>query len=361
MDIGTVTGVPGSLTTGELPVTELPTGAQERLPVLVAEGTDAGPTVWITASIHSDEVTGLAVAQDVMTDELASAISGRVVCVPVLNPSGLRRGSRTSYYHGDDPNRSFGTPAGAPPNATSPNAAPPNVQELINRRVYDEIVDTADAVVSLHTSWVGSYPYTIAPRTTYGHHRSESEARDLAADVDGLAEAFGFPVVRQFDRETVLERGLDGALTEALVVEAGIPAITPELGGRFAVDDDLTAAAVEGLQNVFRAFGLLDGAVERVAGAPTAPVDYPVKRAIHPYTDTPGVVRYRLAEGDVVEPGDVVADVVTPHGTHRRTLESEREGYLLSRHEGNVAYENDAVADLAVRDEGSLVVPYDPD
>lgn len=351
MEIGTATGVPGELTEGELRVTELPTGAPEALPVLIAEGTASGPTLWITASIHSDEVTGLAVAQDVMTADLATELSGTVVCIPVLNPSGLRLGSRTSYYHDEDPNRGFSSDDGA---------SPPTVQELINRRVYDRIVDTADAVISLHTSWVGSYAYTISPRATYGTNRTEAEATRLADDLRALSEAFGFPVVRQFSRDEVVERSLDRALTEALVVEEGIPAITPELGGRFAVDDDVRDAAVEGVENVLREFGMLDGSRRQVDGAPTAPVDFPVKRAIHPYTDTPGIVRYRVAEGDVVEPGDAIADVVTQHGSHKRTLRTEHEGFVLSRHEGNVAYENDAVADLAVRDDESLVVEYDP-
>lgn len=351
MEIGTATGVPGELTQGELHVTELPTGAPEVLPVLVAEGTEPGPTLWITASIHSDEVTGLAVAQDVMTDDLAADLAGTVVCVPVLNPSGLRRGKRTSYYHDEDPNRGF---------TTSDDAGPPTVQELINRRLYDRIVDTADAVLALHTAWVGSFPYTITPRVTHGVHRSEAEAEQVADDLRTLAEAFGFPVVRQFPREEALARGLGGALTEALVVEEGIPAITPELGGRFVVEDDVRDAAVDGIRNVLRAFDVLDGPARKDVGAPAPPVDYPVRRAIHPHTDTPGVVRYRVDGGDVVEPGDVIADVVTQHGSVKRSLESEHAGYVLSRHEGTVAYENDAVADLAVRDEDSLVVPHDP-
>lgn len=351
MEIGTATGVPGEVTKGELRVTELPTGTAEVLPVLIAEGNAPGPTLWITASIHSDEVSGLAVAQDVMTTDLAMGLSGRVICIPVLNPAGLRRTSRTSYYHGDDPNRCFSSDDGI---------RPPNVQELINQRVYDQIVDTADAVISLHTSWVGSYAYVISPRVTYGNHRSEAEAAQLADELRSLSEAFGFPVVRQFSREEVLERELNRALAEALIIEEGIPTITPELGGRFAVDDDIRKAAVDGIQNVLRQLGMMDGPLQQISGAPTSPVDYPVKRAVHPYTDTPGIVWYRVAEGDVVEPGDVIADVVTQHGTHKRTLQTEHHGFVLSKHEGNVAYENDPVADLAIRDEGSRVVEYDP-
>lgn len=351
MDVGTATGTPGELTTGDLRVTDLPTGGEETVPVLVADGEAEGPTLWVTASVHSDETTGMAVAQDVMTAGLASELRGTVVCVPVLNPAGLRTGSRTSYYHDEDPNRLFGLDDGT---------VPPTVQELINRRVYERIVDTADLVLSLHTSWVATFPYTISPRVTYGRERTEAEAEAVAEDLERLATAFGFPVVRQFERADVLDRGLDRSLTGALAVEEGIPAITPELGGRLVVEEDVRAAAVEGVENVLREFGMLEAPARPVEGAPTPPVDYPVRRAVHPRAETPGVVRYRVEEGDVVAEGDPIADVVTPHGTHRETVRTDRAGYVLSQHEGNVAYENDAVADLAVRDEGSLVVEYDP-
>ena len=71
MKIGTVTSKPGSVRSGWLEVAKLPTGSAERLPVLVAEGEEPGPTLWVTGAIHGDEVTGIAAAQDVMTEELA--------------------------------------------------------------------------------------------------------------------------------------------------------------------------------------------------------------------------------------------------------------------------------------------------
>lgn len=357
MKLGTAESRPGELTTGYLDVTELPTGGAERLPVLVAESESDGPELWITGTLHGNEVTGLAVAQDTMREELPDDLSGTVVCIPNLNPAGLRRNRRTSYYHDDDPNRYF-------PDPTSESTRPPKVQELIDRRLYEAFEDRADALVNLHTSVVDSTAFNIRHRVLYGEQRTEAEAEAIAEKQGRLMDAFGLPVVNQYPGSEYTDRGLQRSTTGAALDTAGIPAMTPELGGHSVVDDDLVAAGVAGCHRVMVELGMLDSVPDEIATADPGyepPVDYPVRRARHPHTDTPGIVRHRVAPGDTVAEGDPVADIVTPHGEHKTTLESEYDGYVTGRCEGVAVYENDAVCSLAVRDEEDIVIPRETD
>jgi predicted deacylase len=354
MQVGTAESEPGELATGWLDVTDLPTGTPERLPVVIAEGEDEGPTLWITAAIHGNEVTGLAVAQDVMTDELASEVRGTVVCIPNLNPAGLRRNSRTSYYDDEDPNRYF-------PDPDAESTRPPSVQQLVDERVYEAFADSADALVDLHTAHVGSMPFLIRDRVLYGENRTEDEARDLAADLKAIVEAFGMPVVNEYATEEYTEQNLQRSTAGAALNNAGIPAFTSELGGHDVVEEGVREAGVEGVRNVMCELDLLPGDPDPSAVGPEAPVEYPAKRAVHPHTDAPGIVRHRVEAGDVVEEGDVIADVCTPHGDRKATVESDHDGYVLGRMHGVAAYENDALASMAVRDDGDLVVPRDAD
>jgi predicted deacylase len=351
MDVGTASADPDELATGYLRVTDLPTGGAERLPVVVAEGEEEGPTLWVTASIHGDEINGLAVAQDVMTDDLPGRLSGTVVCLPNLNPAGLRRNARTSYYRDDDPNRYF--PEG---DADDDRTRPPRVQELIDRRVYDAIVGDADAVLSLHTAQTDSRAFAIRGRVPYGERRTEAEAEALADELDRLVAAFGVPVINQYPQAEYRDQGLNRSLAGSLVDVAGVPTFTPELGGHSVVEEHQRRAGVTGTRNVMRAMGLLPGDPKPNEAAPEDPVDFPVCRARGPTTDTAGVVRYRVRPGDVVEPGTPVADVVTPHGDVKTTVEAERDGYVVSHLEGAAVYENDPLLSLAVRDEEGLVV-----
>ncbi len=146
-----------------------------------------------------------------------------------------------------------------------------------------------------------------------------------------------------------------------------MPAITVELGAHSVVEEDTRAAGVAGVYAAAVEFDLLDptDVPEDLPapgeGVPDAPVDFPVRRFRGPRTETAGLLRHRVEAGDAVEAGDTVADVVAPTGAVRDAVTVDRDGYVLGRAEGLAAYEGDAVASLAVRDDGDLVVPRDAD
>lgn len=343
MNIGDVEAEPEATTQGYIDVTTLPTGQPEQIPITIIQGTEPEPVLWVTGTIHGDEVTSTSVIHDLISQDLADNLQGTIVCAATLNPAGLRRTARTSPYHGDDPNRYF------PAQNLSPTRTP-RLQELINTRLFDRITASADAVISLHTSWVGSLPFSLVPRVPYGNDRSKSDARVLADSIHALAEAFGLPVVNQLREQQAIDSDRRRTLAGALVAKAGIPAFTPELGGRLLVNDSMTNAGVSGVKNVLRELDMLPGATERQCEFST-PVDYPVRFATHPRTDTAGIVQYRVNAGDVVGESDPIADIVTPNAEHKTTVKSEQEGFVLGRHEGIAKYESDPLIDMAVRDE----------
>ncbi|MFB6105174.1 MAG: succinylglutamate desuccinylase/aspartoacylase family protein [Halobacteriaceae archaeon] len=358
MQLGTVASRPGEVVTGRFPVTDLPTGATEALPVIVAEGEAPGPTLWVTGTIHGEEVTGLAVAQDLLTPAVAEALAGTVVCVPTLNPAGLRRTERISYYDGDDPNRYFPDPTD---DESGPR--PPRVQERIDERIYEAITDSADALLDLHTAQVGSVPFVIRDRVLYGEVRDEGEAQALAEDLATLAEAFGVPVVNEYEAEKYTDEGLHRSTAGAVLNGGGIPAVTVELGTHSVVDEPMYRLGVAGCYRVMVELAMLEAdhgfGPEPDPVAP--PVEYPVKRAVHPHSEVAGIARHRVGAGDVLEAGDPVADIVAPTGEHRATVTTDYDGYVLGRYGGVATYENDPLCSLAVRDESPLVVPRNED
>lgn len=347
MRIGTAEAGPGETATGHRTVTDLPVGGAEELPITVLNGVDPGPTVWVTGTIHGDEPTGAAVTHDVADRLEVGELAGTVVCLPVMNPAGFRTNARTSYYHDDDPNRYFGRD-------DADSATPPRVQQAICERVYKDVRATADALVSLHTSWVATRPYAIRPRVPYGEDRSASEAAVLRDRLTGLTEAFGMPVVNQFPPDETAARDLQHSLSGAAVAD-GIPAFTPELGGRLVVERDVAAAAVDGVWNVFHALEMVERPADR---HPEFAFDFDgqLRRFDGPHTDAAGIVRYRVTEGDFVEADDVVAEVVDSHGDVKTEIAAGRDGFVLSRRERAAVYENDALLDMAVPDDAPLLI-----
>ncbi|WP_313693983.1 succinylglutamate desuccinylase/aspartoacylase family protein [Halorarum halobium] len=356
IDVGTASAASGAVADGWLPVTGLPTGGEERLPITVVNGAAAGPTLWVTG----DEATGVAVAQDVARTarEHADEFVGALVVVHVVSPAGLRRNERTTYYGDEDPNRYF-------PDLERDSSRPPETQERIDARLFEAVSDSADLLVDCHTAQIGSVPFAIRDRVLYGRNRTAEEAESLATDLDRMVEAFGLPVLTEYPAGEYLDQSLQRSTAGAALNTAGIPAFTAELGGHSVVEEDARAAGVAGTFAVAVEFGLLDSVPDGVArpgvGVPDAPVEFPVRRFVGPRSETAGLVRHRVEAGDAVSEGEVVADVCSPHGEVLDTVESAYDGYVIGRREGIAVYEGGPVASMAVRDDGDLVVPREED
>ncbi len=378
MELGTASAAPDAFARGWFEVADMPTGAPERLPVRIVNGNDPGPTLWLTGGVHGDEATGIAAVLDAMAafESALPALSGAVVAVPVVSPAGLRRNARETYYDDEDPNRHF-------PDADATSARPPKLQERIDARLYEAIVEgpvAADALVDCHTAGVASEPFVIRDRVLHGDRRTESEAASLAAELEAIVDAFGFPTLTEYPATEYVEENLQRSAAGAVLNEAGIPAFTAELGAHSVVDDRLVAAAVDGIRSVAAELGIVErsgtsdgpgasGGSDASSGSgderdadsrvDPAPVDFPVRRYRGPTADSAGLVRHRVAPGDSFTEGDVLATVVSATGESIETVRVDHDGYMLARTEGLAVYEGDPIASLAVRDDGDLVVPRD--
>lgn len=362
IEVGTASAAPGSVDEGWLDATGLPTGGSERLPVTVVNGEQDGPTLWVTAAIHGDEVTALAAAQDVVRDgraeSLAAELRGALVVLPLLNPAGFRLTQRESYYSGDDPNRYF-------PDPDAEHIRPPRVQELVDERLFEAFTEDApaDCLLDLHCAQIRSVPFVIRDRVLHGERRTEAETEDLADDLDELAHVLGIPVISEYVPDEYVNDDLQRSTAGAALNNAGILSLTLELGGHTIVEEDNRARGVTACYNAMRHLDMLD---ESPADVPEtdpfpSPVDYDVRRAVHPHAPEAGIARNYVEAGDVFEAGDVVAEIVDPHGTTKCEVEVDHDGFVVGRYDGTAVYENDPLLSLAVRDDSPLVAPRNPD
>lgn len=353
-------------------IDSLPTGEQETAPVIVANGADPGPTVWVTGSIHGDEVTALAVCQDIVHADLVDDLAGRLVVIPTLNPAGLRRTRRTSYYDDDeDPNRLFPdstyVQSDSAPEDTVEGPRPPSQQEIVCRRIFDCFADDADALLDIHTAFIDSHPFLIQDRVLYDRGlRDRATARDLAEDTTSLAASMGLPVVFEYPPAEYLAEELHRSASGSALNAAGIPALTVELGSHSVVDDQLHAQGVAAVYRAMEHLGMLSDAptafpppFETVPTPVEAPMDGQVRRYVGPHVpvDETGIIRHEAAPGDVVATGETVARVVSPTGnpSTATSIPAEHDSWVLARTTGVAGYEHTAVTWLAIEDDSSPI------
>lgn len=350
MRIGTAEARRGGVAKGYVDLVSFPTGGTEKAPVMVARGDDTGPTLWLTANVHGNEVAGIPVIHRTVTEEIAERVSGTVVGVVTLNPSGLRSAERTSHYDARDPNRLFPDFRG--------ERATKSTQELINRKMFGHIERTADALIDLHCSNVGSVPFSILDRLLVGEEERGEGVSSLVEKRNAIADAFGFAPVHGSRVERTVDEELHRSLSGACMNAARVPAFTAELGSDYIVESDVVEAAVVGVRNVMLELGMLDGEREDVPHVTEVPNDFPVRRTSLS-SPVSGLLRKRTEPGEVVREGEAVAEITDSFGETKHVVEAHRDGWVTSFQLGMGVEEGSLVCYYAERaEDDSLVETY---
>jgi predicted deacylase len=366
IQIGTAEARPGEMTFGWLEVLRHFDGTPERLPVVIAAGRHDGPCLWITGNIHGDEYVGLLAVQGGVTQGLARRLHelhGTVVAIPTLNPAGLRVGRRQPYYDsGTDPNRTF-------PDADQQDAVPsedeegrPTPYELVSSIYFEKLRETASYLIDLHAMDIQAVPFTIRDHVLYKGEEHRADAEALSAQVEGLARAFGLPVVNEYPARKYLRSKLHRSTAGAAVHVAGIPAITPELGMGGDVEPLALRAGIAGIHNALVWAQMLRDEPVAIDWVPQPDLGYPVRREGHPRPKQAGVVHKLVRPGETVRAGQPVAELRDiwgrPLGDDGGLLRTAHDGWVINLRSGVAAYPNNVIMDLAIRDDEPLVEPW---
>jgi predicted deacylase len=361
LEIGSAKGQPGSLSYGTLEAVPLPSGGLDVFPIIIAQGEQDGPVLWLTASIHGAEYTGIIAIHQLLTPDLVRHLRGAIVAVPTLNPAGLRTLERAAYYlPGQDPNRLFPMPAPKRSPLAVEGPLPP--LELAYQRLFKHITDTADYLIDLHNFPIGAIPFALRDPVYYRGVRDRIAAQQLQSRVGEMLSAFGLTIINEFASADYLKKNLHRSVSGAALNTSHIPSFTAELGGYLTVDPAIVAATVTGLRNVLRWAGMLDGPPEPITTVRTISTGYPLRRTQHPFAPHSGIVHYLVKAGDMINSGDPVARLTDifgrPVGDDEGLVRTETGGLVLALLHGAICYQNDPLLSLAIRDDSDLVLPF---
>jgi uncharacterized protein len=278
---------------------------ERRIPELTLDSKVDGPTAWLTACIHGDEVGGTAIVHDIFATLSKSGLRcGKLHALPLINSLGFENVSRFVNADREDLNRCFpGQPQGS-------------MGEQIAHRLFDTIAKTRPAlVIDLHNDWIHSVPYVLLePAELYA-------TRALRRTTLRIARSTRQLLVQEPTSESGMQRTLTGAL-----VRAGIAAFTIEAGGAYGIAEDGVGAGKAAVLAALADLGMIEAPDARNIRRP---------EAVHlAYTNKPlctssGLVRFTVAAGDRVEADQVVARIFSAFGSCEETLRARAPGYVL--------------------------------
>jgi predicted deacylase len=325
--IGTVRIRPGTARGIELPITRLVTGAEITLPVRVVHGREDGPTLWLTAATHGDEVVGVEVVRRVLARLDPKVFRGTLVAVPIVNVLGFTAGDR---YLPDrrDLNRSF------------PGSQRGSLASRIAHLLMTEVVSRGDVGIDLHTGAFG--------RANHPQVRADLDDPRTRA----LAEAFGAPIM-------INARLRDGSL-RAAAREKGVAVLLYEGGEAWRFDEWAIEAGVAGVRRVLAALDMAEGP----AALDDAPANLVSRSSGWVRARRTGILQLDAVLGQRVERGERLGGLSDSFGKTLRLVHADRSGVVIGRTSAPLVNRGDAlihIAEVEERQPGAPLPRTQPD
>lgn len=310
----------------DLPVSKLSNHTPVTLPVHVLHGPRPGPTVFISAAIHGDELNGVEIIRRVLKTLQPSQIAGTLLAIPVVNAYGFIGRSR---YLPDrrDLNRSF------PGSATG---------SLASRLAYiflNEVVRRCQIGVDLHTAAVHRVNLPQIRTGTIGRPRTRA-----------LAEAFGAQVVIESPARA-------GSLRRA-ARDAGVDVLVYEGGEGLRFDEFAITAGVDGIARLMLHVGMLEMA-EGVEPPPKDTSRAPVFANASKWIRAPdgGVFRTSKRIGHSVGENEIIGTVANPYEDVEIPVRSPKRGIIVGGTTLPIVNMGDALFHIAWSEEYERIKP----
>ena len=290
-----------------LKVAEFYTTEPVTVPVTVVRGAP-GPTLFVTATVHGDELNGVGILRSLLNDTDFSALKGTLIAVPVVNVPGFLNQDRRLPDR-RDLNRSF------------PGSRRGSLTARLADTLFREVIRQSDFGIDLHTGG--------GERTNYPQIRADLGNPGAAE----LSSAFGCPLI-------VDGAGPEGSLRR-VAVAAGVPTIVYEAGSARRLERPFIEVGIAGVLNVLRHLKMMPG--EPVA----PPLSLRIDRTHWIRAQTGGILDLKVALGQPLRRGQAISLNTNPFGRERSQLKAPHAGIVLGLTQLPLVHPGDAICHVA--------------
>lgn len=301
ISIGNINAEPGSVARGKLGSVYLSDGTPIDIPLIVMNGSQAGPVLWVSAAMHGQELSGIGVIWELVQRLNPKSLRGTVVFAPMLDPLSFTGGTYYTPQDGYNFNRVFpGDPKG-----------------LLTARMASltlEAIQHVDYLIDFHANPEPAMCFSIIKEST------DAKTWDKSRE---MAEAFGITTI-----EMVLkfEAHRTGTMTDA-AIGLGKPSLVIELIPWRRISPHAVQIGVRGVQNIMRKLGMIDGSIEPQQGLLI--LDGRLTRT-EVTANKGGLVRPFKDVGAAIKKGEVIGQIVNIYGDPVEDVVSPVDGWILA-------------------------------
>lgn len=318
LNIGGTIIKPGERKRVSLDIAKLYDFTKMEIPVEIVRGSEEGPTLFVCAAIHGDEINGVEIVRRLLCQKVLKKIKGTLIAVPIVNVFGFNNKSR---YLPDrrDLNRNF------------PGSQNGSLASQLAYTFMTEIVEKSTHGIDLHCAAI--------------NRANLPQIRACLDDpaTEAMAKAFNVPVLLHSELR-------DGSLRES-TRERNIPTLLFEGGEALRFNEKVIKSGLQGVLSVMRSIGMLPS----IKKLPRRH-DIFLARSSHwiraPHS---GILSVKKHLGDRVKKGQMIGTVSDPFGREEFSITARRSGIIIGSTTMPLLNRGDAVFHVATFEDVSVV------
>ncbi len=306
---------PGERKRIDLEVATLYDYTKINIPIEVIRGKEPGPTLFISAAIHGDEINGIEIIKRILQTPKLSRIKGTLICIPVVNTFGFNNLSR---YLPDrrDLNRCF------------PGSSRGSLGSRIASLFMKEIVSKCSHGIDLHT---GAIHRSNIPQIRASLDNEETKQ---------LSHDFGVPIIINSSLR-------DGSLREA-ARKKKVNILLFEGGEALRFEEDVIKAGLKGCFSIMRNIGMLPQKVKKKKKKVTKRTTYVAQSSHWIRAPHSGSVKQIKRLGDEVQAGEILAVISDTFGNNSYNVRAKASGIVIGMSTIPLVNKGDAMLHVAL-------------
>jgi len=302
MKVGNLEVSPGTIEKGRLGTFYREDGAAVHIPLIVVNGVEDGPILWLSAGMHGQELSGVGVIWELVNERIEpSKLHGGLIVVPFMNPFSFTGGTYFTPQDGLNLHGAFpGDPEGS-------------LTERLANLVYEEGIKKADVVIDLHCNPENAMMFTYA----------------FDPDDEGVGKR-GYELARIFGLTTVDDAPKPSGVfadIQDVAYHLGKPSFLVELTPYYSISPQAVAVGVRGVLNVMKTLKMVEGEIDPQDEVPVIEGRLGITFGT---SSRGGFVIPETSLGEPVQKGQIVGRVVDFFGDQLEQIASPVEGWLLT-------------------------------
>ena len=301
----------GKRTILDLEVARLHTRTTVKVPVIIERSKNPGPVVLLLAGIHGDEINGVGIIREIISQKINRPISGTIICIPVFNIFGYLIQTR-EFPDGRDLNRMF------------PGSLNGSLASQFAHQFTKEIAPHVDYVIDFHTGG--------------GERDNIAQIRCSKEDKRGLelAKIFNPPII-------VFSNIISKSLRDTLH-KMGKTILLFEGGKSKELDASIINEGVNGTKNILIHLGLIEGEIT-VKKTPIF-----VEKAKWLRASYSGMFKIMAKNGTFVKKKEVLGIIQDPFGEFKKKVYAPFDGHIFCINKTPIVNKGDALFHVSIEE-----------